>query len=335
MDKDNQATIEIIIQLRRQLAALEKKRAQYGQEVPGDLWNDIVDLCRRIDRQEQKIFEVSKRISKQVNESREGIVEKLEEYQHWREQMREFESLFLAYIVRPGYRLKQAVRQREHLSEEYRRMQSAIDAVKYASLEELSREIKQVLLYNDTAFAGDKESLEDEVLEEKNLYEGLIEFDVDDLVEEFQKEDLVRDFKRHVLPAVHPDTSDATRDEFKTAFEVYERRDYLLMEAYIAQYKGAVEIDADAEKDPIELLDELEAGQARYNRLNERLTRRIEHLKKEMHPQELESPDELREKFRTQREEIRNRIQEESEKILQLRKKIEGLSQYYIDHQAN
>ena len=330
-------TIQMIIdrtaRFRRQLVELEKKRARCGSDVPNELWQELVEVSRHLDREERKAQAAGRIKSKQVNDSRREIVETLERYNHWREQMREVEQLFLVNIVRPGYRLKQAIRQREYLRNEYRRIRKSIENESYASLEKLEGDVRRVLTHSDTAFEADQENFEDEMLQEKETLIMPDEIDIDEIIDEYEKDKLVREFKRVVLPAVHPDTSDTADEVFKNVFEVYEKRDYTMMEAYTVQYRG--DIEPDTEEDPIEFLEDACEYQDKLQRLLERLKSRVEHLMRDMTPQELEQPERLRADFQQQREELRNRIQEESEHILLLRDKLEELVQLYLDRQSH
>ena len=105
---------------RRQLADLEKQ-VKPGSEVPEDLWEEIQKLSEALDKEVRRAETASRAIAKQVNDTRTAIIETLEKYNHWREQMRQVEDLFLVHVVRPGYRLRQAVHQREFLESEYHR----------------------------------------------------------------------------------------------------------------------------------------------------------------------------------------------------------------------
>ena len=329
-------TIQVIIEraarFRRQLAELENKRVQSGSDVPKKIWKELIQVSRWLDKEERKAQAAGRIKSKQVNNTRTEVVETLEQYNHWREKMREVEQMFLTNIVRPGYRLKQAVRQREYLKDEYRRIRRQIENEQYTSLEELDSDIRRVLTHGDTGFEADQESFEDEVLQEKEYLKMPDEIDVDDLVNEFEKDKLVSEFKRVVLPAVHPDTSDTADEVFKNVFEVYEKRDYVLMEAYTVQYRG--DIEPDPEEDPVEFLEDTCEYQDKLQRLLGRLKRRVEHLIRELTPRELEDPDRLRKEFQQQREEIRERTQEESEVILRLRDNVQELVQLYLESQS-
>jgi len=327
-----QVIIEQAARFRKQLAELEEKRAQFGSDVPNELWKELVVLSRWLDREERKAEAAGRIKSKQVNDTRADIIETLEQYNHWREQMREVEQLFLANIVRPGLRLKQAVRQRVYLAGEYDRIRRGIERGKYSSIEELDEDVRRVLSYGDTAFESDQESLEDEMLKEKNPYKVLSQFDVDDKVDEFEKDHLVRDFRRIVFPAVHPDTSDTADEVFITVNEVFEKRDFLLMEAYIVEYRG--EIEPDSDEDPVEFLEQVCVQQDKYQALHGRLERRVEHLVRDLTPRELEDPEMVRREMLRHRDEIRDRIQAETEEILRWREKLENLAHVYLDRDS-
>ena len=94
-------TIQVIIEraarFRKRLAELEKKRAQFDSDVPEELWVELVEVSRWLDREERKAQAAGRIKSNQVNDIREDIIETLEEYNQWREQMREVEALFLEF----------------------------------------------------------------------------------------------------------------------------------------------------------------------------------------------------------------------------------------------
>ena len=333
MEYTIQVLIERVTRFRKQLADLESRRAEYGADVPSEIWQELVDISRRLDREERKAEAAGRVKTKQFNNTRKNILETLVQYNHWREKMREVEQLFLTNIVRPGYRLKQAVRQREYLEGEYVRIRRGIETETYTNIESLESDIRSTLVHGDTAFEADAESFKDELLQEKNPYMGLSQFDVDDQVDAFEKDHLIRDFKRVVLPAIHPDTSDTPVEVFNTVYEVFEKQDFPLMEAYIVEYRG--EIEPDPEEDPVEFLESACAYQDKYQALHGRLARRVEHLVQDLTPPELEDPEAVRRELRRQRDEIRDRIQTEAERILQLREKLEGLAQVFLDRKSH
>lgn len=329
MEHTFKVILERVARFRNQLVALEKKMAQFVSDIPADLWQELVLISNALDKEERKAQAAVEVKTKQLNETREAVIEKLAEYNHWREQMREVDALFLANIVRPGYRLKQAVRQRTYLAGEYNRIRRSIETGDYAQVEEVEADIHRTLTHGDSAFEAGQESFEDEVLAEREVFKDFSQFDVDDLVDAFEKDHLVRDFKRFVLPSVHPDTSDTSVETFKTVFEVYEKRDYLLMEAYIAEYRGQME--PDPEEDPVAILEQVCALQDQYQALLARLERRVDYLVKDLTPQELKDPEEVRRRMLLQRDEIRDRIQEETEKILYWRQRLENLVKIFLD----
>jgi hypothetical protein len=215
------------------------------------------------------------------------------------------------------------------LAGEYDRIRRRIERGKYYSIEELDEDVRRVLSHGDTAFKYDQESLKNEILKEKNPYKVLSQFNVDDKVDEFEKDHLVRDFRSIVFPATHPDTSDTPVEVFITVCEVFEKLDFLLMEAYIVEYRG--EIEPDPEEDPVEFLEGACAYQDKYQALHGRLVSRVDHLVRDLTPQELEDPEMVRREMLRHRDEIRDRVQVEVEHILQLREQFEGLANVYLE----
>jgi hypothetical protein len=104
------------------------------------------------------------------------------------------------------------------------------------------------------------------------------------------------------------------------------------MEAYIVEYKGEIEPNPDV--DPVEFLEGACAYQDKYQTLHGRLVRRVEHLVRDLTPPELEDPEVVRQDMRRQRDEIRDRIQIETEEILRWREKLENLAQVYLDRKS-
>ncbi len=321
--------LERAARFRNQLVTLEKKMAGYLAEKPPELWQELVTLSNALEKEEKKARGALEIKTRQVNETREAVRQKLAEYNHWRQQMREVDALFLANIVRPGYRLKQAVRQRTFLEGEYNRIRRQIETGGFSQAEEVETEVHATLVHGDTAFSDDRESFEDEVLAARQEMVDFPQFEVDDLADVFEKEHLVRDFKRHVLPSVHPDTSDTDVETFKTVFEVYEKRDYLMMEAYVAEYRG--DLVSDPQDDPLASLERACELQDQYQALLGRLQRRVDHLVKDLTPEELNDPEEVRRRMEAQRDEIRARIQVETEQILHWRGLLENLVKFFMD----
>ena len=315
--------VEQVIQYRKQLIAVETKCSQFQGDVPAQVWLELVEISRRLEQAEEQIRQACHKLAGEVNQLRGEIMTQLSDYNHWRDQIRQVEEQFLLYIVRPGYQLKLAVRQRERLEQAYQRIYEGIQREGYPNQEELAADIHRVLAH-DAAASEVQEDVPDETLEqEESLYDTLINVTVDDVEEAISREELVKEFKRIVIPKIHPDTSNTSNEVFINVYESYKKGDPLLMEAYIAEYRG--EIAPEKEADVLESFDQINNLWKRYQRLLIRLARRFEGLKKDLTQQELENPEKIKPKFADQRQEILSRIQDEAEKILYWRGKIEGL----------
>lgn len=321
--------IESVVQYRKHLAEVESRRGQYKKNVPAEIWQQLADVSHRLEQAEENVRRTCREVAASVNQTRADITATLEEFTRWREQMRQVEDLFLANIVRPGHHLKRAIRQREYLQQEYHRILAGIQREGYASQQQLEADVHGVLTDEDMAFDAQAESPDEDLPQDEDIFETFDEVSVDDLVEAFSKEELVKEFKRVVLPKVHPDTSNTPPEVFKTVYEVYKKRDFLLMEAYIAEYQEELQLEQDA--DPLESLDQVLNTQRSYLRLHARLQRRVDRLKQDLPTQEMQDPVNLQEKMLQQRQEILARIRSEAEQILLWREKIEGLVKVYLD----
>jgi hypothetical protein len=332
MENKNQPLRDQIIQLRKRLAELEKQRSQGDFASHPEIWNVFLTYSTNLEKAEQTVSSQNIKILDEIQQLRNNIRETLSEFNHWRLQIRNTEKVFLTNILRPGYVLKQAIRQRKFLEQEYARMLSGIERYQYPAADVLNEDIRQVLNHGKTAFEADEESLRDELIAESENQRIAEDYDLEEMEEEFNKEQLIRDFKRTVLPGIHPDTSDTPEEIFRTVYEVYKRKDYLLMEAYIVEYSDETSIEPD--QDVLEVQDKLQEQASLYHRLFERLKRRMAFVKKELTPQELDDPEKLESNLQEQKQEIQKRIQVETEKIFSIIEKIEGLKQYYRDHKA-
>lgn len=321
--------VESVIRLRRQLAEVETRRAGYGQKVPPECWQEFLDASCQLEQAEKQVRQASLEVTAEINQLRVRIQSTLEEYNHWRWQVRQVESLFLANIIRPGHKLKEAIRQREHLQDEYQRIYTAIQQEKYASQQELESDLRQVLSRDELTpeTISEEEELDD--LYQENPFKRLHERSVDDLVQAFTREELVREFKRVVLPRVHPDTSNTSPEVFKTVFEVYKKGDLLLMEAYIVEYKG--DFNLPPEGDVLENLEQALKRREYTLQLLGRMQNRVERLHMESPLNDLENLDKIQADMGAQRQEILARLQVEGEKILYWREKIEGLGKDYMN----
>jgi len=324
-----QAYFRKISNLRKELAALDEKRMQSPTEEQSKFSQRIVEIGLEIDSIEIRISQENQQAVSLVNELRQKVISALEQFNQWRQKMREMEKLFLVNFVRPGFILKQAVRQREYLESALLQLRTRIANHEIHSLSELQNEIRKVLSHADHGFQADQRSFEDEVVQQESFWKLIEEIDPQQIVEEINEDQIARDFKRIVLPAVHPDTSDTPVETFLTVKEVYEEGDYLLMEAYVAQYRGEMTVDEGA--DSLEWQETLEEREREYQSLSSRLDRRLTALKKEMTPAELDDPEKVEELLHQQRDEIRGLIQVETEKIFNLRKLIMELVQLFLE----
>jgi len=333
MSSDIDRHVEDVIQNRKLLAEVESKINQHKKDIPAQIWQEFSDISHRLEQSEEKIRHICQIMVGDINHVREEIISSLKQFNEWREKLRQAENLFLEYIIRPGYRLKQAIRQREYLESEFGRIQHAIFNGNFNDQAELETEIRRVLSHGEAAFETKEEDLEEEINLEEKLVELYLETDADDVSEAISKEELIRDFKRIVLPKIHPDTSDTSTEDFKTVFEVYQQGDFLLMEAYITEYCG--EVQADQNLDPLENLKQLKNTEHGYQRLFGKLLRRVEQLKQDLLEHGGEEPEKIVKKMENQRKDILSRILEEAEKILVWRSKIENLIQDFQDRFPN
>jgi hypothetical protein len=321
-----------VVLLRKKLADLESRRARLDHVVPAEVWQEFVEVSRGLEQAEEKIRENCRELAGDVNQIRAEVVSALEQYNLWRKQMRQIEEQFLLNIVRPGCQLKLAIRQREGLERAYQRMVADIQREGYASQQELEADIRQVLAYDDAHRNARDEILEEELDQDDGPLESIYRSTADDVEEAISKEEIIREFKRVVLPKIHPDTSDTPAEVFITVYEVLEKKDPLLMEAYIVEYRG--EIESEQEADVLVILDRMKATQKRYRRLYVHLQHRLDRLKQAMTSQELENPKKVIENMQRQREELLVRIRSEAETILYWREKIEGLVKLYKKYHA-
>lgn len=332
MDETVQEYEMQVIRLRKQLAEVESRQGKYSSGIPGDILQELASISWQLERAEQKVSGIYRGIIAEVNEERLSIIKMLDEFMNIRQRMREIEDQFMANIVRPGFHLKRAIQHREFLDNEYRRMFTKILHEGYADLVDLEKEIRRVLSTGENEEASTGETEEEEISDDtsKKIYDIS---DMDEFLNLISKEELIKEFKRVVLPAVHPDTSTTPVETFKTIYEVYEKGDVLLMEGYIIQYRG--NIAAEKDTDPLENLDKARELLKQYRHTSTRIQHRLRRLQGESTKQELEHPEILQENMLKQRNEILRRIQHESEMILLLRGKIEGLTREYRDRHAS
>lgn len=319
-----QRLVDLVVHYRRRLADVEARRARCAGSVPEAVWQELAESAHHLEQAEEGVRQACRQVSAQVSQGRASVAAALDEYNTLRERMRRSEELFLLNVLRPARHLKRAVQQRQLLESEYQRMLAAVQREGYPDQPALEADIRAVLARGNLDFSPQEEPGEQEQPPEDK---PLAQFDADDLLDALAREELAREFRRVVLPAVHPDTSQTSPEVFKTVFEVYKQGDWLLMEAYLVQYRGE---PADGPKaDPLEALDQALALQERLQRLLRRLQGRLARLKADLTAQEIDDPQKVEHNLLRQRQEILARINAEAERILELRIKIEGLLDAY------
>jgi len=317
-----------ITQLRKQLSKLEAERTEVKTNEPSSLWETFLKLNEELNQFEQMLAKINQSLEDDIHQCRQEIVANLDEYNRISQSMREMEKFFLINYLRPGYILKQAKRKREYLEKEYTRIRSGIIDHRFKSIQDVEAEIRNVMVHSDQAYQADQRSYKDEEVNEFNLWEIVESLDPQDVLEEYDESQIRDDFKRLVLPATHPDTSETPREVFLTVMSVYKASDYLLMEAFTAKYRE--DVASEPEQDILILHDQLTKQQAEYHRLSGRLERRLAAIRKELDPIEIDQPEKVKENILKLREDLREAIQLETEKIFELRNKIQELTDFYI-----
>ena len=258
-----------------------------------------------------------------VNPLRARVIKMAAEVEELSGRMADVESLFFNHVLIPGMQLRQAVRKREFLEQQAQRIREKISRLAYpdaaAAREDVERTLREAA---DLEARGLGEDAGEESGPSIRVEGGRP--DEDDEWSPAEKEKINRQFRKTVIPRVHADTSSTPFEVFQKVYGAYKRQDFLMMKAYIIQYRGdivrgdceAFEIFAErcleAESDCLRALAGLERRQAR---LRARLTDR-----------EVERRDELLRDLRTQSREILEALTREAEEIVRLQRLIEDLA---------
>ena len=259
---------------------------------------------------------------RKCNELRSRILVELDEYNGFSSRANELEEMFLTFVVMPGSQLRAVSQRRKFLEREYNRIRKAIEQGAYEGPEELEHDIRQTLMHTEVAEDYDSDQT-DESLKAMRPGIAMETIEADDVIDDVQKQELVKEFKRIVMPQVHPDTSDTPFEIFDVVYKAYERRDYLLMEAFIIKYRG--DIVRSNEDDPLSFFDLVSTYSVQYSSVLERLRKRLEKLKRDIDFQDIENPQRVKQRMERQNREIRKAIYDESEKIIYLRSCLEDL----------
>ena len=332
MQDNTQHNINQVILYRRKLAEIEARREKFGMEIPPETWQEFADVSRYLEQAEGTVRQTCNVLVIEVNQIRIRISSTLREINEVSGKMRQMEALFLANIMRPTEQLFIATRQRKYLEGEYQRIYKRIQQESYSRQEDLEADIHQVLAqkeqFSDSQYGIEDEDEDGDMLHESSL-DWIDKFSVNDLEKAISMKDLEREFKRVVFPKTHPDTSDTPTEVYLRVREVYDKRDAILMEAYVVEYQG--DIKPEPEADVLDNLDQVLKSRKNKEHLLERLQSRLDRIKKEMTTKELDEPDILQKNLLQERYEIIAKIQVETVLILEWREKIENLLKIYHD----
>jgi uncharacterized protein (UPF0335 family) len=253
---------------------------------------------------------------------RRRLIEVLADYNRLQANMAEMENMFLTHVLMPSYQLRDTVRRRELLEEEYKRIRERIKDNYYSSSAEVEEDVRNVLR-RSTLESSQKSLEEAEELVPKGPTAGLEVVDHDFAPDDREKDRIIREFKRTVIPRIHADTSDTPFEEYQTVYAAYKKRDYLMMKAFIIQYQG--EIVPKPGEGAESFAKRAEKLVRESGEVLEKLEQRLADLKQNMTALELEEQEKVILQIRNQNKEILRAIYEEAEKILRLQKMLEEL----------
>ena len=252
-----------------------------------------------------------------TNEVRERTVHALAGYIELSAAMREFEDAFGAQVLHAAQQLRDTVEERQRLEAEYRNISERIARGGYQSPEQVESDVRAALTMPDISSSNDFTAFPESV---ETAEEGL---------DPATKERIIRDFKRIVLPQVHSDTSDTPYSIFEVAYSAYQAEDFSLMEAFTIQYRGEIAL-AGEDGQPLSR-ERLMTRLSDYRAAARRLEDRCATLRQEVTEDELRYPEHTRERMQRQQEEFRLAVIEESERLLELRARLESLINWDAD----
>lgn len=262
-------------------------------------------------------FETTAALVRATNEVRERVVRALAEYLELVARMRQFEDAFSTQVLHSAQHLHDITAQRKRLAAELARITGRIDRGGYESAGQIEDDVRAVL----TAAQVDAAEVAAHPAAPADVADGPGEDD--DGLDEVTRRRIVRDFKRIVLPAVHADTSDTAFPVFDMAYSAYRARDHVLMEALVIQYRGEVGA-ADDEGRPL-LQEQVAARLHDYRAAARRLDARLRAVRQDITEDELSNPERTRQRMARWHEELRQAIDEEAERVLELRRRLETL----------
>jgi len=257
-------------------------------------------------------------ITAEAERVRQRLIEVLADYNHLQANMAEMENMFLTHVILPSLQLRDTVRRRESLEEEYKQIKENIAGGYYSSPAEIEEAVRRILKHSE--IESGRQSLEEaeEELFHKGPTSGLAAVDRDFDPDESEKGKIIREFKRTVIPRIHSDTSDAPFEEFQTVYSAYKNRDYLMMKAFIIRYQKELV------PRPGESADSFAKRAARRARecseVLEKVEQRMANLRKDMTALELEEQEKVILQIKNQHREIQRATYEEAEKILRFQR---------------
>jgi hypothetical protein len=253
---------------------------------------------------------------------RRRVIEVLSDYNRLQANMAEMENMFLTHVLRPSYQLRDTVRRRGFLEEEFKRIRERVRDGYYSSSAEVEEDVRSVLKKSD--LESSQKSLEEaEDLLLKGPTAGLEVVDHDFAPDEREKDRIIREFKRTVIPRIHADTSAAPFEEFQTVYSAYKKKDYLMMKAFIIQYQG--DLAPKPGESPGSFAKRAEKQAREFGEVLEKLEQRMADLKQNMTALELEEQEKVILQIRNQNKEILRAVYEEAEKILRIQKMLDDL----------
>jgi len=333
MDQKIESIKEKYMIHKKNLAELAAAKAQAGLEIPARLKRENEREEEAMKQIEAEMRRMNDSLAQELSEIRIEIINLLDEYNKLSARMSEFESMFLTHVLLTGHQLQLAIQKRKFLEREYNRIRENIEWSVYANAEELENDIQQSLKHAEVAYVYKEDEQADEDLKAMSPTAGLELIESDAYLDEERKKEIIKEFKRVVIPKVHSDTSETPFEVFNTVYNAYKKRDYLLMEAFITQYRG--ELSQKEEEDLLTFLNLMTTYSPEYPSVLERLEKRLKRLKREMTIKELENPEEIRKQIQRQNREIRKAIYEEAEQVLHLRNCLEELKDQKFQKREN
>jgi len=261
---------------------------------------------------------------------RRRLIEVLADYNRLQANMAEMENMFLTHVLMPSFQLRDTVRRREFLEEEYKRIRDRIRDNYYSSSAEVEEDVRSVL--RKSTLESSQKSLEEaEELLPKGPTAGLEVVDHDFVPDDREKDRIIREFKRTVIPRIHADTSDTPFEEYQTVYSAYKKRDYLMMKAFIIQYQGEILPKPGESAESFAKRAEKQVRES--GEVLEKLEQRMADLRQNMTALELEEQEKVILQIRNQNKEILRAIYEEAEKILRFQKMLgDFIKTPYIVH---